>query len=559
MLAVVGLISALALAAGLQWRLGGALAGAVGLASALLAGGALAAALRRGARAPDAETPPTAQPTEAAAGLGAEAALRQSEARLRATVDSLPDAVISMDEMGVVQTANPAAYRLFGYEGGELVGRSFAELVPDGGGAPAVGSGFQREGRRKDGSGFPADLSVAEVRVGSSRDFVARIHDRSERKAAEEALRHAQRMEAVGQLTGGVAHDFNNILTVVMAYSGLLAEALAGGDRKLLRMAEAIQAAARNAADLTRQLLAFARRQSLEPAEVDVADLLKAMQRLLRPALGDSVELTLRFPDEPALVFVDRSQLEAALMSLVVNAREAMPEGGRVTVEAELVRRDDGARQVALSVRDEGVGMTAEVRERAFEPFFTTKRIGEGSGLGLSMVYGFVKQSGGDVRIDSAPGRGASVTLLLPALPARPPDSTAAGARGDAPGGDETILVVEDEPLVRAFVVGQLRRLGYRVLEAADGPSALAEINQAGRLDLVFTDVVMPGGMSGFALADAARRNRPELRFLFTSGYSDEEVAQRSRAGAGVDLLHKPYELNALAMRIRAALAQARP
>jgi CheY-like chemotaxis protein len=266
----------------------------------------------------------------------------------------------------------------------------------------------------------------------------------------------------------------------------------------------------------------------------------------------------MRFPAEPARVFVDRSQLEAALTNLAVNAREAMPEGGRLTMEAALVQRDDGVRQVALSVSDEGVGMSEEVRERAFEPFFTTKRIGEGSGLGLSMVYGFVKQSGGDVRIDSAPGRGASVTLLLPALPARPPDSLGSDARGHAQGGDETILVVEDEPLVRDFVVGQLRRLGYHVVEAPDGPSALAEIDRTKRLDLVFTDVVMPGGMSGFALAEAARRHRPGLRFLFTSGYSDEEVAQRPRAGAAVDLLHKPYELNELANRIRAALGQAR-
>ena len=561
-LLVAAVVAALTLAAAVQWRLGGAAAGALGLAGAILAGAALGLALRRGAAGPAQGERPAALEAPAASEAAEDDALRRNEARLRAAVDSLPDAIFCLNESGLIETANPAALRLFGYAPAELEGRDLGVLTAGGDAIAelATGGPTQRECRRKDGSVFPAELAVAGVEAGPRRSFVARLHDLSERKAAEEGLRHAQRMEAVGQLTGGVAHDFNNFLTVVLAYSGLLSDALEGRDERLRKMAETIRGAARNAADLTQQLLAFARRQSLEPAEVDVSELLKTMQRLLRPALGERIELSLRLPSEPARVFVDRAQLEAALTNLAVNGREAMPQGGRLTMEAALTTDAAGRRCVALTVRDEGRGMSAEVRERAFEPFFTTKEIGKGSGLGLSMVYGFVKQSGGDVRIESEPGRGASVTLVLPALPVRPGDSQRfADAEADAPAaGGETILVVEDEPMVREFVVAQLERLGYAVVEAVDGPSALAAIERAGRLDLVFTDVVMPGGMTGFALAEAARRMRPGLRFLFTSGYSDEEVAERPR-GAGVDLLAKPYELNELTMRIRAALAQARP
>ncbi len=385
-----------------------------------------------------------------------------------------------------------------------------------------------------------------------------------------ERLRRAQRLEAVGQLTGGVAHDFNNLLTVVLGNAELLAE-LNHGNPQQRKLAEMIGAAAQRGAELTQRLLAFARKQALAPKVVALNPLVAGLDPLLRRTLGEHIEIELIRAAGLWPALVDPGQLENALLNLCLNARDAMPGGGRLTLETANARLDadyvvahpdvQAGQYVMVAVSDTGSGISADHLKRVFEPFFTTKATGKGTGLGLSMVYGFVKQSAGHVAVYSELGQGTTVRLYLPRASAE--DTVAAGddaaAADDAlQGGSGRILLVEDDADVRAYALSQLQGFGYTVIEAADGPAALAILERRADIDLLFTDVVMPGGMNGRALADAARRLYPGLRVLYTSGYTENAIVHHGRLDEGARLLGKPYRRSELDRAVRAALAEGR-
>jgi signal transduction histidine kinase len=383
-----------------------------------------------------------------------------------------------------------------------------------------------------------------------------------------ERLRRSQRLEAVGQLTGGVAHDFNNLLTVVMGNAELLVE-LNTDNPTQRQLAEMIGTAAQRGAELTQRLLAFARKQALDPKVVDVNELVAGMDTLLRRSLGEHIEIELIRGAGLWPALVDPGQLENALLNLCLNARDAMPGGGRLTLETANARLDaDYAAQqaevtpgqyVMLAVSDTGEGIAPEHLQRVFEPFFTTKDKGKGTGLGLAMVYGFTKQSAGHVTVYSEPGDGTTVRLYLPRAVGAVAEAGPVEAGAPVVGGHETILVVEDDAAVRRYACTQLKASGYRVIEAADGPSALALLDTRDDVDLLFTDVVMPGGMNGRALADAACQRRPGLRVLYTSGYTENAIVHHGRLDAGALLLSKPYRRQALDRAVRAALARPGP
>ena len=384
-----------------------------------------------------------------------------------------------------------------------------------------------------------------------------------EKSVADLQLRQAQKMEALGQLTGGIAHDLNNILTVITGTIEILAEAVA--DRpELAAIAKMIDEAAGRGADLTQRLLAFARKQPLQPREVDVNSLVIEASNLLRPALGEHVEVHMMLAGDASRALIDPSQLTNAILNLALNARDAMPDGGKLTIETCNVVLDDkyasmnsditAGSYVMVAVTDSGHGIPAGILNNVFEPFFTTKDVDKGSGLGLSMVYGFVKQSNGHIKIYSEEGHGTTVRIYLPQVAgdARPVDEvTDSGIEG----GHETILVVEDDSLVRTFVVSQIKSLGYATLAAVNATEAMGVIDSPQPIDLLFTDMIMPGSMNGRQLADAALQRRAALKILFTSGYSNEAIIHHGHLDAGVLLLAKPYRKSDLARMIRAALA----
>jgi PAS domain S-box-containing protein len=493
--------------------------------------------------------------------------------RLRAVVETAVDGIILIDEAGAIMLFNPACERLFGYQAGEVIGVNVKLLMPsifrDGhdryidnyivtGRKKIIGIGRQVHGMRKDGSVFPMDLSVGEYSEDGRRVFVGIIHDVTARSVAEARLEQAQKMEAIGQLSGGIAHDFNNLLTVIIGNAETLSLKL-GGQSELRPLSDAIFAAGERGAELTRHLLAFGRRQVLQPVAIDCRDLLLELGWLLHRTLRDDVTLSSDMPSDLPWVLADRVQLESAILNLALNAQDAMPRGGLITVTGTVAALNvDGVvadDYVAIAMTDTGEGMAPEVAQRAFEPFFTTKGFGKGSGLGLSMVYGFARQSNGHVSIESTQGAGTTVTIFLPI--ARGDAALARDTRGAspevAPKGHETILVVEDDPHVRVYVVGLLGRLGYTVYAAENSDQALRHLSEGVHADLLFTDIVMPG-MSGSELARRARELRPTLRILYTSGYPIDSL----EADAGVlgesDILLKPYRKSDLAHRLRQAL-----
>jgi signal transduction histidine kinase len=376
-------------------------------------------------------------------------------------------------------------------------------------------------------------------------------------------LSQSQKMEAMGQLTGGVAHDFNNLLTVILGNAEYLAEKLAA-NRELHKIADSIATAAERGSDLTRSLLAFARKQPLMPMVIDIGQKILGMEQLLRRTLGEHIVCEFRLGRDLWQASVDPGQLTSALLNLVLNARDAMPQGGKLTVEvrnSSLGESDldvNGETRpgdyVMVAVTDTGSGMIAEVASRAFEPFFTTKEVGKGTGLGLSMVYGFAKQSGGTMQISSEPGQGTVVKLFFPRIGAPRQNDAPSTDRVATPTGSETILVVEDNDLVRLYVEKELKELGYRVIATRNGPEALAILREPREIDLLFTDVVMPGGMFGPELAKQATRLRPGLEVLFTSGYTEDPVQPLDGLGGEARILHKPYRRNDLATMLRTVL-----
>ena len=409
------------------------------------------------------------------------------------------------------------------------------------------------------------DLSVGQALQDGESIFVGIIHDLTERKRSEEQLVQAQKMETVGQLSAGIAHDFNNLLTVMIGNAENLSETLKARP-DLRELSDLIIAAGERGAELTQRLLAFSRRQTLQPVSIDCNHLVERMRQLLRRTLREDIEIKTSVDPELRPAFADSAQLESAILNLALNAQDAMPGGGCLslhTANAVLDERDQhehpevaAGDYVMISVTDDGEGMTLGTLERAFEPFFTTKEVGKGSGLGLSMVYGFVKQSNGNVSIYSEGGLGTTVRLYLPAA------SSATGhAAGPPivvgkvpPGGHETVLVAEDDPFVRGYAVTCLESLGYRVITAVDGKEALGQLGRATKIDILFTDIVMPGGISGWELAERAQQLRPGLKVLLTSGYPLETLVARGRHPANVFILNKPYRKADLARRLRESL-----
>jgi signal transduction histidine kinase len=387
----------------------------------------------------------------------------------------------------------------------------------------------------------------------------------AERKQAEAAALQSQKMEAIGQLTGGVAHDFNNLLTVIFGNLDALRLRMIGRDPALEKLIEAALRGAERAATLTQRLLAFSRRQALEPASIDVNKLVLGMSELMRRSLGEQIELETVLAGGLWRALADPHQLEVALLNLVINARDAMPTGGKLTIETANASLDEAyaaaheqvtpGQYVLIAITDTGAGMSSEVAAKAFEPFFTTKQVGQGTGLGLSMVYGFIKQSGGHVKIYSEPGHGTTVKLYLPRVrngarqqPAQPGNDPAV-----EPSGSGTILVVEDDEDVRAYAARVLREQGYRVIEAADGPAALKLLEGGERVDLLFTDVVLPQ-MNGRELAEAARQRFRRLKVVFTTGYSRNAIVHGDRLDRDVALIPKPFTAATLTERIRKEL-----
>ncbi|MGE0665658.1 MAG: PAS domain S-box protein [Sphingomonadales bacterium] len=506
--------------------------------------------------------------------------LQESEARNRAIMDSASVALITANEHGVVESFNPEAERLFGYAADEIVGANVSLLLPldqsnlhdgflsryrDGGGGGFIGLG-PRElvGRRKSGEEFPIDLAINALQLGGHNLLIASARDLTERKRAEARLAQAQKMETVGQLVGGVAHDFNNLLMAMQLNLELANMLVADRPEASDSITVALNAVGRGA-ELTRRLLAFSRQQPLEPQVIDANELVGSMMKLLHRLLQENIEARTVLDPKVWPIEVDPGQLEAALLNLVVNARDAMPDGGRLGIETANVMLDPGdgdhqddvtpGEHVRITVSDSGIGMTAEVLARAFDPFFTTKEVGKGSGLGLSMVYGFVKQSGGHVAIDSRPGEGTRVMLHFRRAHAAPvPSAPRQPARETVRPGHETILLVEDDADVRRTVERLLKSLGYQVVTAPDGPAAVELIVGGLHPDLLLADVVLPKGMSGkdVSLAVAARVH--DCRILFMSGYTEDAVISQGRLEEGVVLLSKPFPRELLASKVRELL-----
>ena len=492
-----------------------------------------------------------------------------AEVRLRRFLDSSMDMICTITVAGVFAEVSAACRDVLGYEPEALIGRNYIDFVhpedrdrttaqpPPGPDRPAVS--FANRYLRKDGA--TVYLHWSAVWSAADEMFYCAARDLTERVRLEEQLSRAQRLEAVGKLTGGVAHDFNNLLTIILGGAESLVEGLRDNPQ-LRELAELTQAAGERGAELTSRLLAFARRQPLEPRAIDAAELVAAMEPLVRRTIGEDIDIEIVNRGRSQRCVADPAQLESALLNLCINARDAMPDGGKITIETAQASFDlayAGAHEevrpgdyVMIAVIDTGEGMSNDTVEHAFEPFFTTKSAGHGSGLGLSMVYGFIKQSGGHVKIESEPGAGAAVRLYLPRvdLGAAQPAKARTAAM---PTGSEHVLVVEDDDLVRGAAEKQLKSLGYRVTVAADGKTAMERLAGAPDVALLFTDVVMPG-MNGRQLAEQALLLRPELKVLFTSGYSQDTGHHRGRPDRGVHLLRKPYRKTELAVKVREAL-----
>ena len=496
---------------------------------------------------------------------------REIEERQR-IFETSQDLILVTDPIGTFVQVSPSAMAIVGYQPEEMVGHSAVEFIhPDDLGATrdemrAARSGKQKrsfEARyiHKDGHEIVLNWMGTWSPPVRRHFFIGR--DVTEQRAAEAQFRQAQKMDAVGQLTGGVAHDFNNILTVITGTIGILQDAVA--DRpELVSIARLIDDAADRGAQLTRHLLAFARKQPLQPRETDVNALVVEAAKLLRPTLGEQIEISSKLADDTWPAMVDPSQLTTAVINLALNARDAMSVGGKLTLETRNVYLDEAyagmhsevavGNYVMIAVSDTGAGIAPENLEKVFDPFYTTKEVGKGTGLGLSMVFGFVKQSGGHLKIYSEVGHGTSVKIYLPRATGSPESVQESAVAPVVEGGTETVLIVEDDALVRQYVLTQVRSLGYTTLEAANATEALALIAAHPAIDLLFTDVIMPGAMNGRQLADEATQRRPALKTLFTSGYTENAIMHHGRLDPGVHLLAKPYRKPELARMIRLAL-----
>ncbi|WP_445178223.1 PAS domain S-box protein [Pseudomonas sp. McL0111] len=548
-----------------------------------------------------------------------EQALRQSQTELQLIINAMPILISYVDQEERFRLNNAAYLDWYGLTPQELYGRTIREVIGeeayflrapyiaealagrpcsyslytphrDGSSRHALMNYLPRHGpdgavngfyifvideteRKKTEEALRNLNETLEERVSARTEQLAKANQRLqnemfERERAEDALRHAQKMEAVGQLTGGIAHDFNNMLTGIIGSLDLMQRYIANGRAdEIGRFTEAAVSSANRAAALTHRLLAFSRRQSLDRKTLDVNELIHSLEDLIRRTKGDPIELSLNMADDVWSISTDVSQLENALLNLVINARDAMPEGGELLIETANVYLDgtdittlepvQAGDYVMIAVSDNGSGMTPSVRAKAFDPFFTTKPIGQGTGLGLSMIYGFAQQSGGHVSLDSLPGQGTCVRLYLPRLYAMPAQTEPVAEAFETPAAiaGETVVVVEDDPAVRMLVLDLLKELGYRAYEAEDAKSALPVLESSVRVDLLVTDVGLPG-MNGRQLAEIARQHRPGLKVLFMTGYAQNAAERQGFLEEGMDMVAKPFALELLANKIRAMIGQ---
>jgi PAS domain S-box-containing protein len=538
----------------------------------------------------------------------AEEELRRSESQIAAILAIAADAIIALDGKLRITQFNDGAAAAFGYVKEEVLGKSLDMLIPErfrtahaghvsafaasGVAARRMGEREEIFARRKDGSEFPAEASIAQLSDGDERIYMVLLRDVTERKRTEEilarntadlevrvaertealeeesrrreetqaALIQAQRMEAFGQLTGGIAHDFNNLLTIVLGNLELLEEKLTDEDERALlgRAADAAQMGAR----LTSRLLSFARRRRLAPATLNLNDLVLGIAELLKRSLGERITLTTVLAGALWPTCADPSEVENAVLNLAINARDAMPEGGKLVIETRNATVDQAAAEgesglaagdyVRISVSDTGTGMDTDTLKRAFEPFFTTKE-GRGTGLGLSTIYGFARQSGGHVTIKSAAGAGTTVSLYLPReVAAAASKGSMTPPRVPMSENSESVLVVEDDPRLRELTLQRIEGLGYVVLEAEDAAAAMAILERESEIALLFSDIVLGHGMSGFDLGRWVRANKPDVRVLLTTGYASGAAGERHTDE--FKILHKPYDRSDLAVALHAAL-----
>jgi len=515
----------------------------------------------------------------AAARITGSGVLHENERLFRQLVSSVTDyGIFMLNPDGYVVSWNPGAQRIKGYTEAEIIGQHFSrfytEADRDGGVPKQALATAARTGKyeaeswrvRKDGSLFWANVVIDAIRNdrGEILGFAKITRDMTEQRAIQEQLNQSQKMEAIGQITGGVAHDFNNLLTVILGNLETLARRMPQEDERLRRAADHATRGAQRAATLTQQLLAFSRRQPLNPKPTDINRLVSAVFELMRRTIGENIQIETVLGEGVWHSEIDPNQLESALLNLAVNSRDAMPNGGKITIETTNAHFDDEyavrfadispGQYVLISVSDTGSGMSEEVMAKAFNPFFTTKPMGQGTGLGLSQVYGYVKQSGGHVKIYSELDQGTTIKLYLPRLkegayqqePERP-------LREHLGKADETILVVEDDNDVRAFSIDTLRDLGYSVLEAHDAEVGLHILQRHPEIQMVFTDVGLPG-MNGRELIEQVRELRPAMKVLFTSGYARQAIVHDGRLDPGVELLTKPFTRAQLADNVRRIL-----
>jgi PAS domain S-box-containing protein len=568
-------------------------AASMSIMSAALAGGGIAAvlavALAVGVTKLLLRPPPSAPEATVACAQRAQArayqALADRERMAQAIIENALDAFVQTDGSCVILDWSPHAEALMGWTRAEALGRSVEELLfPE----PlrvlyrqwldqflseaeddAVGGRYETPLLQKDGREFFAEVSFTALRRNDGHVINAFVRDITAKRAAEEQLIQAQKMESVGQLTGGIAHDFNNMLTVITGTIEILADGVKH-DPALASIVRMIDDAADRASQLTANLLAFARKQPLRPRETDVNALVEEVVQLLSPTLGRQIEIETALSDQAWPALIDRGQLSSALVNLAINARDAMPGGGRLLFRTANFTRDAHAAEVVglgpgdyvtIEVIDSGVGIPPAIRGRIFEPFFSTKQFGAGTGLGLSMVFGFAKQSGGGIVVDGEEGKGACFRIYLPKADAEPSDVLPASdvppPEDDLRGGSETILCVEDDDVVRAHVTGRLESLGYKVITASNAAQALELVNAGTAFDLLFTDIVMPGAMNGRQLAQKVAELRRPLRVLYTSGNTFGAFDSSGGLAYGMLLLAKPYRKAELARLVRLCLDRA--
>lgn len=484
------------------------------------------------------------------------------QADIRFLVEKNADGIIVVGEEGTVLFANPSAEQIFGRLREVLIGTPI--------GIPLVeGDTTEITILRPDGDSIDTEVRVVETMWDRRPALLASLRDISARKAIEERMRQSAKMEAVGRLTAGIAHDFNNLLTVVLGNLESAQRQSAAATTAGVQALENATRGARRAAVLTERLLAFARQKPLEPVVIDVNALVLAMSDLLRRTLGERINVRTVLDPEAWDIETDPTEFEAAILNLAVNARDAMPDGGELVIETANVQLDTAyaasnadvtaGPQVMIAVTDTGTGMAEDVLKKVFEPFFTTKPDGRGTGLGLSQVYGFVKQTGGHIKLYSEPGIGTTAKIYFPktsnAYGSRQPlDEQQQVDQAPRAAKDEAVLVVEDDDDVRSYTVGILRELGYVVFEAIDAASALTIVEQETQIDLLFTDLGLPGAMDGKGLADHVRALRPSLKILITTAYAGNVLVREGRLAPGVELLSKPFTFSALASRIRELL-----